>query len=152
MVMAKFRYRMQNILDIKNKMEIQAKNEYAAANLELEDEKERMNALIGRRRFYENKVREHLQSESLDLQAVIEGKAAIRSIEEQMKKQLDRIKKAEDKVEQKRVIMTELRMERKTHEKLREQAFEEFMQEERKSESKQIDELTSYTYGAGKNE
>ena len=31
--MAKFRYRMQNILDIKFKLEDQAKMEYAAANM-----------------------------------------------------------------------------------------------------------------------
>ena len=33
--MARFRYRMQNILNIKEKLESQAKNEYAQANMEL---------------------------------------------------------------------------------------------------------------------
>ena len=33
------------------------------------------------------------------------------------------------------------------HETLREKAFEVFMQEENHTESKAIDELTSYTYG-----
>lgn len=37
--------------------------------------------------------------------------------------------------------------ERKTQETLREKAFEEFMQEENRQESKTVDELTSYTYG-----
>ena len=150
--MARFRYRMQNILDIKNKMEIQAKNEYASANRELEDEKEKMNALLGRRRYYENVVRENLKSEALDLQKVMEAKVAIRSIEEQMRRQFDRIRRAEKKLEEKRIAMAELMMERKTHEKLKEHAFDEFMQEERRAESKQIDELTSYLYGVGKNE
>lgn len=150
--MARFRYRMQNILDIKNKMEIQAKNEYAAANMALEEEKEKMNALIGRRKYYENKVREHLNGETLDLRAVMEAKVAIRSIEEQMRRQLEKIRLAEKILEEKRVAMTELMMERKTHEKLKEQAFDAFMQEERRAESKQIDELTSYVYGTGKDE
>ena len=39
--MAKFRYRMQNILNIKEKLEMQAKNEFAAANMELLEEQER---------------------------------------------------------------------------------------------------------------
>lgn len=150
--MARFRYRMQNILDIKNKMEIQAQNEYAAANMELEDEKEKMNALLGRRRYYENVVRENLKSEALDLQKVMEAKVAIRSIEEQMRRQFERIRRAEKKLEEKRIAMAELMMERKTHEKLKEHAFDEFMQEERRTESKQIDELTSYLYGVGKSE
>ena len=38
-------------------------------------------------------------------------------------------------------------MERKTHEKLKEKAFQQFLMEEKKQESKEIDQLTSYTYG-----
>lgn len=142
---------MQNILDIKKKMEIQAKNEYAAANAALEDEKEKLSALIGRRKYYENKVREKLKADSLDLKAVMEAKTAVRSIEEQMRRQRDNVKRAERFLEEKRAAMAELMMERKTHERLKEQAFDEFMLEERRTESKQIDELTSYVYGANKN-
>jgi len=38
-------------------------------------------------------------------------------------------------------------MERKTYDKLREKAFDEFMAEEKRAESKMVDELTSYTHG-----
>ena len=38
--MAKFFYKMQNILDIKEKLETQAKNEYAVANSVLAEEEE----------------------------------------------------------------------------------------------------------------
>ena len=37
--------------------------------------------------------------------------------------------------------------ERKTHEKLSEEAFEDFKKEIGAQESKEVDELTSYTYG-----
>ena len=150
--MGRFRYRMQNILDVKIKMETQAKNEFAAANLALEEEKERMNALIGRRKYYENKTREALQADVMDFLGVTESKVAIRSIEEQMRKQLNAIKHAERVLEEKRLAMTNLMKERKTHETLREQAFEEFLMEAKRLESKQIDELTSYTYGIKQNE
>lgn len=43
--------------------------------------------------------------------------------------------------------LTEVMMERKTHETLREQAFQAFLQEENKAENKTVDELVSYTYG-----
>ena len=39
--MAKFRYRMQNILDIKNQMESQAKIEYAQAKIFLNEQEEK---------------------------------------------------------------------------------------------------------------
>ena len=43
--------------------------------------------------------------------------------------------------------LTGLMQERKMHEKLKEHAFEAFMQDEKKREGKEVDELTSYTYG-----
>ena len=42
--------------------------------------------------------------------------------------------------------------ERKTYEKLRENAFEDFMQEMNAQESKEIDELVSYSYQSGSEE
>ena len=38
-------------------------------------------------------------------------------------------------------------MERKTHETLKEKDFDAFLMEEKRQEGKEIDELTSYTYG-----
>ena len=43
--MARFRYRMQSILDIKLKMETQAKQEFAAAQQRLNEEEEKLAAL-----------------------------------------------------------------------------------------------------------
>ena len=51
--MAKFRYRMQSILDIKLKMETQAKQEFAQAKLALDREEEIMEQLKERKRSYE---------------------------------------------------------------------------------------------------
>ena len=42
--------------------------------------------------------------------------------------------------------------ERKIHEKLRENAYEEYLLEEKAAENREIDELTSYTYGQKKSE
>lgn len=39
-------------------------------------------------------------------------------------------------------------MERKTHEKLKERAFEKFKEELKAEESKEIDQLVSFTYNA----
>ena len=47
--------------------------------------------------------------------------------------------------------ITEAMKESKTHEKLKEKAFESFMKEENAREYKEIDELVSYTYGQKRN-
>ena len=57
------------------------------------------------------------------------------------------VKRAEDNLEKARQKLTEVMMERKTHEKLKEKSFEQFLMDEKKQESKEVDELTSYTYG-----
>ena len=51
--MAKFRYRMQNILDIKNKLESQAKIEYGLANQKYQEEQQKLQEIMLRRASYE---------------------------------------------------------------------------------------------------
>ena len=55
--MAKFIYRMQSILDIKMKMETQAKQEFAQAKLALDREEETMERLKKRRQEYEEEAK-----------------------------------------------------------------------------------------------
>ena len=57
------------------------------------------------------------------------------------------VKRAEEFLEKRRVKLSSVMQERKTHDRLKEKAFEAFIQEENARESKEIDELTSYTYG-----
>ena len=57
------------------------------------------------------------------------------------------IRKAEEALEKERQKLQEAVQERKIQEKLRENAFEVFMKEENARESKEVDELVSYTYG-----
>ena len=53
---------------------------------------------------------------------------------------------AERNVEQARQQLNSVMIERKTQERLREKAFEEFRQELAREESREIDELVSYNY------
>jgi flagellar FliJ protein len=53
----------------------------------------------------------------------------------------------EKEVEVARVRLSEAMRERKTFEKLREKAFEAFLEEESRAEQKEVDELVSYRYG-----
>lgn len=68
-------------------------------------------------------------------------------MEEYIEAQKENVRKAELLVEEARQKLQEVMIERKAQEKLREKAFEQFMAEENAKESKEVDELTSYTYG-----
>lgn len=145
--MARFRYRMQNILNIKIKLETQAKNEFAAANIELLEEQEKLSAMQAYNQQLLEEGRILRRKESLRIKDIMDNKLSVEIQKEKMQQQVLFIREAEQKVELKRAAMIGLTKERKTHETLREAAFQEFLQEEKAEESKQIDQLTSYTYG-----
>lgn len=145
--MSVFKYRMQNILNIKNKLEEQAKNEFAAANRRVLEEQEKLADLHHRKGSLEQRAKELLEAPSLDIQEILLNKSGIRKTKEQIEDQKRVLSMAEEILEDKRKKLMEVRMERKTHEILRENAFEQFLQEEKAAESKEIDQLTSYTYG-----
>ena len=123
--MARFHYSLQSILSIKEKMETQAKQEFSSAKGALDREEEKLAELKERKRAYEKQAAE-LLSGKLDVREIEENQTAILEARERL---------------------TEVMKERKTHESLKEKAFESFLQEENRQESKEIDELTSYTYG-----
>ena len=83
----------------------------------------------------------------LDTLKMKENEAAIEYVKEEIVRQKRAVKKAEEELEKAREKLQEYMMERKTHEKLKENAFEVFKQEINREESKEVDELTSYVYG-----
>ncbi len=149
--MSKFVYRMQSILNIKEKLEEQARMDFGLAMMRLREEEEKLEHLQARKADYEEAARASLKA-ALRIRTMRENKEAILRMDEYIEIQRREIEKAEIKVEQERQKLQEAIQERKIQEKLRENAFDLFMQEEKARESREIDELTSYTYGQKKTE
>lgn len=144
--MAKFKYKLQNVLDIKYRIEDQARAVFAAAQAKLDEEEHKRDLLIERRVEYEQKGRK-LREDVLNPYDMRDNDRAIENIKGQIKEQEKNVEKAKKGVEQARLQLTDAMQERKIHEKLKENSFEEFMHEVNAAESKEIDELVSYTYG-----
>ena len=144
--MARFRYSMQSILDIKMKMETQKKQAFSAARAVLDQEEERLEGLSVRKRGYEEEA-VGLLCGDLNLRDIVENQTAILRMDGFIADQRVRVSAAERNLEHARVEMTEAMKERKTHENLKEKAFEQFLMEENRREGKEVDELTSYVYG-----
>lgn len=144
--MAVFKYRLQNVLDIKMRMEEQAKAAFAAANARLLEEEEKLQMLIERKSAYEDEGR-RMREAVLNVNDLRDNTRAIENIKEQIEAQKKEVTKATSAVEGARRKLTEAVQERKIHDKLKENSFEEFVREVNAAESKEIDELVSYTYG-----
>lgn len=149
--MARFRYRMQNILNVKEKLETQAKNEFAIAAAKEREEEEKLIALQKRRDGFEAHLKE-LVEQDLDVFAIKEAEDALEVIKYHVRGQELNLAAARQELEVKRSLLTAAMQDRKTHERLKEKQFEQFVAEEAAKESKEIDELVSYRHGSQKTE
>lgn len=143
--MAKFIFKLQNILDIKQKLESQAKIAYGQANAKLRKEEAALQMLITQRSMYEKRAVE-LVSGTISIRDIRQNRQSIDIMKSKIRAQMMVVHAAEKQVEAARLKLNEVMIERKTFEKLRERAFEEFKQEVAYEENQAVNELVSYTY------
>ena len=131
--MARFRFPMQNILNMKEKLEEQAKNEYGQANARLLAEEKKLEQLNNRLEDARLQLKNVLR-EVLSMTEIHKRENAVVILKGYVKQQLLVVKRCEKEVEIAREKLTEAMKERKIFEKLREKAFDEFMKEEGRRE------------------
>jgi len=141
----KFIYPLQGVLNLKEKLESQEKVLFQAAMEELRREEEALSQLEQRKRGYEDRLREAVTSQ-LDLLKVKTNKEAIEVLKELIQQQIGKVRRAERHAEIARKRLEEAIKERKTLEKLKEDAFTEYKKEYEKEEQKEIDELVSFRH------
>lgn len=149
--MQKFRYSMQSLLVIKQKLEDQAKAAFGAAKARLVEEEEKLDALYQKKDGY-LLAKSEILSTRLDVPRLNQLQQAIEATDELIERQKLAIKRAEAQVRAAEERLVSAMMERKTQEKLRENAFEQYRQEMNAEEQKEIDERTSFQYGFGEEE
>lgn len=143
--MKKFSYRMQNILNLKVKIEEQEKNNYSIAKHKLNEEEEKLSVFERRKASYEQDLRE-VMSSRLNVIQLRRYEEAIEIMKDRIKTQKQVVRKAEQAVDLAMQKLNIAMMERKTYEKLREVALEEYKKEFNEEEKKEIDELVSFKY------
>ncbi|MFR4382405.1 MAG: hypothetical protein ACLT3R_08665 [Roseburia sp.] len=92
--MAKFIYRMQNILDIKLKLESQAKIAYSQANAALREEEAKLLKLFERKNAYDNRAKELVEGK-IDLLEIKKCRQAIESMKVLIRRQMMQVQVAE---------------------------------------------------------
>ena len=127
------------------KLESQAKIAYGIANQKYMEEQRKLQEIILRRNSYEKILKESMLG-TIDVSQVTHARADVNTMKTIMRRQMIEVHKAERALEDARRALNEVMMERKTHEKLREKALDEFKAELNAAESKEIDQLVSYTY------
>lgn len=143
--MKKFKYKMESVLQIKIKLEDQMKIAYGNARLLLTREEEKLEQMANQKSSYEGELRT-LSSGKLDLIKIKQCEQAIDIMKMNIKQQGIVVKNATHRLEVARIRLHDAIAERKTQERLREKAFEEYLLEFDAEERKEVDELNSFTY------
>lgn len=143
--MGKFIYKLESILTVKTKLEDQAKSAYAVEKSQLNQEEDKLQQLLIRKEGYETKLKDLVRSK-LVLLDIKQCEDAIETMKYSIKIQQIVVAQAKVRVDKARDVMQKAMIERKTHEKLKENAFEEFVREMNQAEAKEIDQLNSFKY------
>ena len=138
---------MQNILDIKMKLEEAAKQEYGEARHALTLEEEKLDKLNLRKEEYHKLYLEALTGK-LDFLKIQECENALEVMDDLIYAQEEQVKKASKNLEKARQKLNTVMQERKMHEKLKEKKFDEFLTELNAQENKETDEVVSYQFGS----
>lgn len=144
--MAKFVFSMQNLLDMKEKIEEQEKNNYSRANMRLQEAEEKLSLLQNRQRDAQDQLAEVMVS-ALDILKIRQKENDVEILKMYVLQQEVVVRQRGRELDEARERLNEAMKERKTFEKLREKALEEFVAEENRKEQKEVDELVSYRYG-----
>ena len=149
--MKKFLFDLQGVLEIKQKLEGQARVDFGIARQKLNAEEEKKEALIRQKNGYTEALAETMTG-ILNIQEMNRLKNAIDVMNDRIRLQEVAVKRAERQLESVRIKLNKVVQERKTIEKLREKKFEEYMKEIDAEESKMVDELVSYRYTSAASE
>ncbi len=143
--MKKFHYSMESILNIKLKLEEQAKLAYAEARNRLTVEEDKLLKLEKKKAFYEQEQRRQCNSK-LNIKKIKQLSEAIEIMKLNIKQQLVVVRTATQRLEIARIRLNDAMIERKTQEKLKEKAWQEYMMEVNAEEQKEINEHNSFIY------
>ena len=143
--MAKFLFKMESILSIKGKLENQAKAEYGLELAKLHEEERKLELLIDKKNNYQFRLTDAVQNE-LNIREIKRLEDCVEHVKYNMNLQKIVIQTQKQRVDMARKKLDNAMKERKTYEKLKEKAFEEFKIELEAQERKEIDELVSFRH------
>lgn len=149
--MAKFIFKMESILSVKEKLEEQAKAEYSIEIMKLRQEEEKLDELEKRKNAYQTRLYEAVM-DTLNISEIKILEDSVENIKYNIKLQLIVIANQQKNVDRAREKLDNAMKERKTYEKLKEKAFEEFKEQINAEEQKEINELVSFKFRIGSDE
>jgi flagellar FliJ protein len=146
--MAKFVFRLQNVLNIKEKIEEQRKIELGNANQYLQQQKKLLQLFVIEKDKYISEFHKK-NGKSVKAKDLATLNISIKYFRDKIVEQNNNVISAEEKVNLKREELKQAVVDKKTYEKLREKSYLNYMEELKVEENKIVDEIVSYKYNVG---
>lgn len=142
--MAKFNFRLQSVLNVKNQQEDNLKNELGKAVQKLEAEKHKLRRLEGELSDLVHEFNE--KTKKTTVHALIEFNEYMSLLNSKIKLQKENVNKAVKNVDKVREELVKAVKERQILDKYKEKKLEEYLQEQKRLEQLTNDEIVSYKH------
>ena len=144
--MAKFHFPMEQVYQVKKKLEKQKQLELGKAMQELSESRQHLEDV--NRKLYEanTSFQMHIAVGKINQYDLKKAHERIHYFHEAITEQKRRVQEKEEKVEEAKNALKTALQERKVFETLKEKAYETYLEEERNEETKRLDEIVSYKY------
>ena len=141
--MRRFSFRLQSILNIKEKKLEDERLKLGEIISTLEAQKDVLLELNDKKETLKNQLNSTLENSILDIQFVVNYKNYLERLEQDIKTQFEIIKKTQIELEEQQIQVSEAYKEVKVLEKLKEKQYKNFLFEYEQNQIKELDDITS---------
>ena len=141
--MRRFKFRLQSVLNIKEKKLEDERLKLGEIISTLEAQKDVLLELNDKKETLKNQLNSTLENSILDIQFVLGYKNYIERLEQDIKTQFEIIKKTQIELEEQQIQVSEAYKEVKILEKLKEKQYKNFLFEYEQNQIKELDDITS---------
>ena len=141
--MRRFKFRLQSVLNIKEKKLEDERLKLGEIISTLEAQKDVLLELNDKKETLKNQLNSTLENSILDIQFVLGYKNYIERLEQDIKTQFEIIKKTQIELEEQQIQVSEAYKEVKILEKLKEKQYKNFLFEYEQNQIKELDDITN---------
>ena len=144
--MRRFKFRLQSVLNLKEKKLEDERMALAQILGVLEDQKDTLLSLNDKKEQIEKSFDNANKEAALDIQNIVNARNYLEKISNEIKTQFEIIKKTQIELDEQTQKVNEAYKELKVLEKLKEKQYEEFLKEFRQNETKELDDIVISRY------
>ncbi len=145
-ILRRFKFRLQSVLNLKEKKLEDERMALAQILRVLEDQKDTLLSLNDKKEQIEKSFDNANKEVALDIQNIVNTRNYLEKISNEIKTQFEIIKKTQIEFDEQTQKVNEAYKELKVLEKLKEKQYEEFLKEFRQNETKELDDIVISRY------